>query len=196
LSVPITLTHSLLPSTSTALVPSLYCEDLNSDHLLFSSVNATVGDTIAFQFQSRNHTVTQSTFAAPCINMTTPTMGIDSGFMPVAAGTTSFPQYSFTLTNASAPLWFYCRQTGHCQQGMVFAINPTAQKSFAAFQAAAMASSSSSAPSYPGSGTASISSSTPSASATASTKTGGAMRYSGNAATILVIAGVAAGVLL
>jgi len=42
--------------------------------------------------------------------MTTPTAGIDSGYMPVAAGATSFPQWSFTMTNASAPLWFYCRQ--------------------------------------------------------------------------------------
>lgn len=32
----------------------------------------------------------------------------------------------------------YCRQTGHCGKGMVFAINPTADKSFAAFQQMAM----------------------------------------------------------
>ena len=30
-------------------------------------------------------------------------------------------QFAVTDTN---PVWVYCRQTGHCQQGMVFAINP------------------------------------------------------------------------
>jgi len=158
-----------------------------------TSVNASVGDTIAFQFQSKNHTATQSTFAAPCMNLTTPTMGIDSGFMPVAAGATSFPQWSFTMTNASAPLWFYCRQTGHCQQGMVFAINPTTNKSFAAFQAAAKASNSNG---TPGSASASASGTSTSSTPSASAKSGGAMRHSGNAATVLAVVGIAAGVLL
>lgn len=36
------------------------------------------------------------------------------------------------------PKWFYCGQPGHCQQGMVFAINPPATgNTFVAFQAAA-----------------------------------------------------------
>ncbi|KZT26567.1 hypothetical protein NEOLEDRAFT_1132091, partial [Neolentinus lepideus HHB14362 ss-1] len=73
---------------------------------------ANVGDTLSFQFQSKNHTVTQSTFADPCEQMTTPTVGIDSGFVPVAADATTFPVWSFTMTNASAPLWFYCKQVG------------------------------------------------------------------------------------
>jgi len=167
------------------------------------TVNASVGDTVSFQFQTKNHTVTQSTFAAPCQIMTTPAAGVDSGFMPVPAGTTSFPEWSFTVTNASSPLWFYCRQTGHCQQGMVFAINPTAAKSFAAFQAAAKAStpSSSGSPSYgtpaasettaSGSSPSDASSSTPSAKAT-----NGAMRYGSSAASVLAVVGLAAGVLL
>jgi hypothetical protein len=78
--------------------------------------------------------------------------GIDTGFVPVPPNATSFQQFRFTVNNASVPLWFYCRQTGfvipplaltcsfnplphrHCQKGMVFAINPTATHSFAAFQ--------------------------------------------------------------
>ena len=59
---------------------------------------------------SKNHTVTQSTFAEPCANMSD--TGLDSGFQPVAADATSFMQYSFTMTNVSGPLWFYCRQAG------------------------------------------------------------------------------------
>ncbi|KAK0504132.1 Cupredoxin [Armillaria luteobubalina] len=104
-----------------------------------TSVTAAEGDVVQFEFVAKNHTVTQSTFAAPCEKMTTPTEGVDSGFVPVTNGTTAFPVWSFTVNNASAPLWFYCAQTGHCAKGMVFAINPTANKSFAAFQAAAMA---------------------------------------------------------
>ncbi|KAH8117177.1 Cupredoxin [Phellopilus nigrolimitatus] len=99
-----------------------------------SSVNASVGDTIAFQFVAKNHSVTQSTFASPCN-----ASGVNSGFFPVAANATTVPEWSFTLDNASAPLWFFCAQTGHCAKGMVFAVNPTAAKSFNAFQAAANA---------------------------------------------------------
>lgn len=58
---------------------------------------------------TKNHTVTQSTFASPCTNMSD--NGLDSGFQFVAAGATSFMQFSFNVTNASTPLWFYCRQT-------------------------------------------------------------------------------------
>lgn len=72
---------------------------------------------------------------------------------------------------------------------MVFAVNANAAKSFDAFQAAAKASSgnSSSSASTPSSSA----SSTPSASATS-----GAMRYSGSAATVLAVVGIAMGVML
>ncbi|KAL6301798.1 Cupredoxin [Sparassis latifolia] len=162
-----------------------------------SSVNATVGDTIAFQFLAKNHTITQSTFASPCTNFTSAngTTGVDSGFQFVAANASAFPQFSFTVQNASAPLWFYCRQAGHCAAGMVFAVNPTAQKSFATFQAAANATgmnatASSAAPSHASSGA-----SSPSASST--TKMNGANTVrTGSAAVLLTAAGTLAGLLL
>jgi plastocyanin len=68
------------------------------------------GDTIQFQFQSKNHTVTQSTFASPCTPMD---KGVDSGYFKVPDGATSFPQWSFTLDDVKGPLWFYCRQPGY-----------------------------------------------------------------------------------
>jgi len=34
-----------------------------------------------------------------------------------------FPRVQYTVKDTN-PVWFYCQQTGHCQQGMVFAINP------------------------------------------------------------------------
>jgi len=161
-----------------------------------TSVNASVGDTIAFQFQGGNHTVTQSTFAQPCSIMTTPAQGIDSGFMFVAAGSTSFPQWSFTMTNASAPLWFYCKQTGHCAKGMVFAVNPTAAKSFDAFQAAAKASGSTGSSSASPSASGISGSGTASGTAAGATSTNGASRYSGSAAAVLTVVGLTAGMLL
>jgi len=108
------------------------------------NVTAAVGDTIAFQFQGKNHSVTQSTFANPCQIQTTPAQGIDSGFQPVDNTSATLPQWSFTVNNASTPLWFFCAQTNpavHCQKGMVFSVNanPNSAKSFAVFQAAAMA---------------------------------------------------------
>ncbi|KAJ4501360.1 hypothetical protein C8R41DRAFT_201465 [Lentinula lateritia] len=83
------------------------------------SVNATNGDVIQFQFVSKNHTLTQSSFAAPCTPLAG---GVDSGFQAVATNATTFPVWSFTLTNTSAPLWFYCAQplrkrwNGVCRQ--------------------------------------------------------------------------------
>jgi plastocyanin len=99
-----------------------------------SSVNANPGDIVTFVFMQKNHTATQSTFANPC----SPSPGgFDSGFIPVSENNTSgpFQQAQFQVTDTN-PVWVYCRQTGHCQQGMVFAINPGTK--FAAFQAAAM----------------------------------------------------------
>jgi len=96
-----------------------------------NQVTAAVGDTLSFEFHPANHTLTQSTFAAPCSPLAG---GVTSGFMPVAASTTAFPVYSFKIKEVT-PIWFYCAQTGHCTQGMVFAVNVNASSpnSFDAF---------------------------------------------------------------
>ncbi|KAJ7670076.1 hypothetical protein DFH06DRAFT_936378, partial [Mycena polygramma] len=99
-----------------------------------SNITAAVGDKVTFQFLSRNHSVTQSSFASPCAPLA---KSVDSGFQPIGINTTAFPEFSSTLKNASAPLFFFSAQTGYCKQGMVFSINanPNSAKSFAAFQA-------------------------------------------------------------
>ncbi|RDB22284.1 hypothetical protein Hypma_010577 [Hypsizygus marmoreus] len=107
------------------------------------SVVAASGDIINFEFRSKNHSVTQSTFANPCQLQTTPNPGVDSGFQAVAAGATEFPAWSITIDDPSTPLWFFCAQTvpaNHCKAGMVFAVNAPPDKSFDAFQANAKAS--------------------------------------------------------
>jgi hypothetical protein len=103
-----------------------------------TSVTANVGDTLQFQFVSGNHSVAQSTFADPCTPFSG---GVVSGFQNVVAGQSQQAQWSILMNDTSVPLWFYCQQTtpkNHCQNGMVFAVNPTADKTFAAFQQAAM----------------------------------------------------------
>lgn len=84
-----------------------------------SSIQAKPRDIIQFEFHAKNHTVTQSTFKTPC---TKKDGGIDSGYTPVSADATTFPQWSVTV-NDTAPLWFFCEQGNHCQSGMVFSVN-------------------------------------------------------------------------
>ncbi|KAF9525532.1 hypothetical protein CPB83DRAFT_859423 [Crepidotus variabilis] len=93
------------------------------------------GDVVRFQFVSGSHSATQSTFDQPCVSKPG---GVDSGFLPATANATTFPEWSIQINNVSAPMWFYCARAPHCTgSGMVFAINPTANKTFAAYQAKA-----------------------------------------------------------
>ncbi|GAA5919802.1 hypothetical protein JCM1841_005872 [Sporobolomyces salmonicolor] len=107
-----------------------------------SNISAAMGDTVTFVFQTRNHTVTQSSFAAPCqplVNASTGARGFDSGYVPVASDMLQAPAWTIQiLTNG--PIWFHCSQIGHCGQGMVGSINAPASgnKTFADFKALAM----------------------------------------------------------
>ncbi|KAI1754719.1 Cupredoxin [Xylaria castorea] len=98
-------------------------------------VKAAVGDMVIFTFMSMNHTVTQSSFAAPCDPMAG---GMDSGFQPNKDNAVvPAPQVAMQVMTTD-PIWFYCKQTGHCGKGMVFSINPSAAKTQAMFQAMAI----------------------------------------------------------
>jgi len=139
-------------STSTSAPSPSATIPISTDHritvggpggvIAFSPANITaqVGDTITFVFQQKNHTATASSFGAPCVDLLSSTAqaGFDSGFMPVAADATTFPTYTVQVNNTT-PIWAFCRQTGHCGQGMVFAANAveSSSKSFEAFQALA-----------------------------------------------------------
>ncbi|KAI5899553.1 uncharacterized protein SCHCODRAFT_01065770, partial [Schizophyllum commune H4-8] len=130
-----TLAASVLASAGFAAAAN-FSVLVGANGLTFEPNNITgavAGDTVEFLFYPKNHTVTQSTFAAPCSPMTSPAAGVDSGFLPVQADATERPAWSFTIQDASAPLWFYCAQGQHCAEGMVFAVNPTAEKSIDAF---------------------------------------------------------------
>jgi plastocyanin len=92
-----------------------------------------VGDRVQFVFQNKNHSATQSTFAAPC---NPKEGGFDSGFQFVAANTAAdqLPMWELTV-QTTEPIWAYCKQGNHCASGMVFAINSVenSDKNFAAF---------------------------------------------------------------
>ncbi|KAI9815046.1 MAG: hypothetical protein M1827_002889 [Pycnora praestabilis] len=95
-----------------------------------NTLEAAIGDMVQFTFMSENHTVTQAAFAKPCVKLS----GVDSGFMPNPNNTVNpAPSFVFQVTT-SDPTWFYCRQKGHCGKGMVFSINPSANKTQAEFQ--------------------------------------------------------------
>jgi len=160
------------------------------------------GDDVEFKFMAKNHTVTQSSFAEPCKALDG---GVNSGFLLVGNDTDlSAGQPTWTVTvQTEEPLWFYCRQKTpavHCAKGMVFSVNPTAEKSQEAFlakaeESGAEAPASGEAPVAAGSEASSAESSAGAAStgeaASALSDTNGAGRVlSGSAATLLAVAGV------
>lgn len=117
-------THSVTVGGSAGLV---YSPD---------TIEAAVGDMVIFTFMSQNHTVTQAAFTTPCVKLSN---GTDSGFMPNINNTVSPPPQMAMQVTVATPLWFYCRQTGHCGKGMTFSINPTAAKTQAMFEQMAIA---------------------------------------------------------
>ncbi|KAF4447032.1 extracellular serine-rich protein [Fusarium austroafricanum] len=116
-----------------------------------SNTNAKVGDTVEFHFYQGFHSVAQSSFAKPCapINST----AFFSGDQNIKS---KVSDKVFTIeVKTNDPIWYYCAVQGHCQGGMVGAINaPTSgQRSFEAFAKAASGSDDSTAPQSTGGGT-------------------------------------------
>ncbi|KAF7314465.1 hypothetical protein MKEN_00919300 [Mycena kentingensis (nom. inval.)] len=90
-----------------------------------NSLTAANGSVITFTFSGipGNHSVTQSTFAAPCSPFQG---GFDSGWVEILANSTTLPEWQLTITNDQVPIWFYCKQklpVVHCNSGMLGAIN-------------------------------------------------------------------------
>ncbi|GKT47224.1 extracellular serine-rich protein [Colletotrichum spaethianum] len=90
-------------------------------------INAPVGSMVQFQFRGGNHSVVQSTFDNPCIpisSVNTSAKGLYSGYQPVAASAAMGQIPVFTvMVSSTAPMWLYCSQAKHCQNGMVMVIN-------------------------------------------------------------------------
>lgn len=70
---------------------------------------------------SQNHSVAAGDYASPCTPQQPATNAFYSGFMP----TDQQGQLTYTIPiRDTNPIWFYCSQARHCQEGMVGVINP------------------------------------------------------------------------
>ncbi|KAI1800934.1 hypothetical protein F4811DRAFT_486500 [Daldinia bambusicola] len=125
-----TTTAALLTLLGSAAAQKVHVVSVGSPNgtLTFSPDNmkAEVGDMIQFQFRGGNHSVVQSNFDNPCtpISDHTNQTGMFSGYQPVAASKAMgmIPTYTVKVS-AKTPLWFYCSQGKHCQNGMVMVVN-------------------------------------------------------------------------
>ncbi|KAJ2977665.1 hypothetical protein NQ176_g4242 [Zarea fungicola] len=91
--------------------------DVGQSGLTYSPNNtiAQVGDDIEFHYYPLNHTVTQSSFAKPCVPLDG---GFFSGFVPTSSDAAGKSTFTITVKDTT-PIWFYCSQTkpaSHCQK--------------------------------------------------------------------------------
>ncbi|KAB2579126.1 putative extracellular serine-rich protein [Lasiodiplodia theobromae] len=100
-----------------------------------NSTTADEGDTLTFKFWPKAHSVVQGAFDSPCTPIDT---GFNSDFVPVESGAAN---RTFVVTvNNTNPIWYYCSQGKHCQNGMVGVINPPSNnrsRTLAAYSSAA-----------------------------------------------------------
>lgn len=89
------------------------------------NVVANVGDIVEWQFLPKNHSVAQSSFAAPCVPDADVPVSFFSGFQPTAANQVEAPNVFQIVVQDTNPIWYYCAQTtgNHCQKGMAGVIN-------------------------------------------------------------------------
>ncbi|KAJ6512756.1 hypothetical protein C8R45DRAFT_920552 [Mycena sanguinolenta] len=137
----------LLKAVFMALIPTILAVDHpvtvgENGGLTFdpTQVFADVNDTVTFTFVTKNHTATTTTFSGavcpPPVGGVGPN-GWDSGFLAVVGTTT--PQFVYTVVD-TAPHFAACMQGAgsHCRAGMTFALNPTADMTYAQFNLNAM----------------------------------------------------------
>jgi hypothetical protein len=83
-----------------------------------SKIMEPVGTVVRFNFDPKNHTVTESSFDNPCQPIEG---GFSSGFIPIQSSPSGVT-FDYTIVD-DKPKWFYCGQGTHCQSGMVGSIN-------------------------------------------------------------------------
>lgn len=97
------------------------------------NVVAEVGDIVEWQFLAAtggasllptNHSVAQSSFAAPCVPDADVSVSFFSGFQPTGSLAASPNVFQIMVVDTN-PIWYYCAQTNnsHCQKGMAGVIN-------------------------------------------------------------------------
>ena len=69
----------------------------------------------------QNHSVVMGDYANACQPVQNNQQAFFSGFMPTAAD----GQLTYTVpVRSTEPMWMYCSQGRHCQEGMVAVVNP------------------------------------------------------------------------
>ncbi|KAJ8075042.1 hypothetical protein PM082_019369 [Marasmius tenuissimus] len=95
-------------------------------------------DQIVFEFRSGSHSVVESTFGRPC---TPEPGGFDSGMKTVPdnfdVDAPGLPTVTLVVKD-SQPIWLFDQAGGTCNQGGVFAVNPTGSQTPGAFKDNAM----------------------------------------------------------
>jgi len=114
------------PSSTPVSTPSnVHIVQVGNGGLTFTpnSFNASIGDTVEFQFYPATHSVSQSNFDSPCAprNGT----GVSSFYSgPVTTTSGSNPNVFSLLINDTSTIWVYCAIASHCESGMSAVINP------------------------------------------------------------------------
>ena len=88
------------------------------------NVKAQVGDQLEFHFYPKAHSVSQSSFAAPCTQLEG---GFNSGFVPISDDSEAKSSTFTVVVNDTKPIWIYCAQTQHCQNNMSMVVNVSFQ---------------------------------------------------------------------
>jgi plastocyanin len=103
--------------------------------LVFSpnSTTAEKGDVLEFHFYPRNHSVAQGFYSNPC--QPVQSGGFFSGYVPSQDGAS--PTIFSVIVNDTSPIWYYCTQARHCQDGMVGVINPPQNETLEDYKKAA-----------------------------------------------------------
>jgi plastocyanin len=114
-------TSTNLPHTNSTLVVTVGA--LGELAFSPSSLNASIGSTVIFNFLALNHTLTQSNLIDPCL----PNGGFDTGFRQFNPSNISGNNVVEFEVQTHDPQWFFCAQhtkVSHCHAGMIFSLNP------------------------------------------------------------------------
>jgi len=102
-----------------------------------NNIQASAGTLVTFWVPNNGltHSITQSSFGDPCTHLAASgnsSAGFDSGLIQAT-------QFTINITDANTPIWFHCKQIGHCGMGMVGSINaPSTGNTFDNFMSAAL----------------------------------------------------------
>ncbi|MCJ1345900.1 hypothetical protein MMC31_004109 [Peltigera leucophlebia] len=137
---PTTTQINLLPVTT--MGPQTYTVEVGKRSFQFvpDTIQATVGDTVEFEFFPANHSVARAEYQHPCVPYELSgqgKVGFFSGFKPVERVLLDPPKFSL-LINDTLPIFFYCSAVGSCiKNQMVGVINPNSSVSLEVQRAAA-----------------------------------------------------------